>query len=240
MDTAKIEDEPDNKNNHVPLSARLVERGAVDQSDYVGRGRQKRWSVSWLNAGVVHMALPEGGYTWQGLRWRFPSVLPREKPKSDPGFPYNLILGVHPSFYHPSQPRNWSHVIGCCDVTEWNHQDASGYAEALEAVDHDRRTSIVYVPRPVPKDRLGHWRGRLAREGRMLLMARGPSWQRDAGYFDVAWEQLDWPRYPVNWCDNWLRNYLDRWEIRREKGHFWRYVLKSAQGESSSTKNFYL
>ena len=89
---AKIADEPDNKNNHVPLSARLVERGAVDQSDYVGRGRQKRWSVSWLNAGVVHMALPEGGYTWQGLRWRFPSVLPREKPKSDPGFPYNLIL----------------------------------------------------------------------------------------------------------------------------------------------------
>ncbi len=56
----KIEEDPDNEEDHVPLSARLVERGAVDQSDYVGRGRQKRWSISWLNAGVVHMALPNG------------------------------------------------------------------------------------------------------------------------------------------------------------------------------------
>ena len=114
--------------------------------------------------------------------------------------------------------------------------------------DHDiRLVEIFYIPRKavptldfsvrrrgfglkqVPKDKLGHWCEELALEGRLLLRAQSPDWQRSAGYFGVGWGPINWPRQG-QWTGNWLKAYLDRWSVEREKKRpeIRRYMLRIA------------
>ena len=164
---AKIDDDEEDR-NHDPRAGRVSQRGEVQQDDYKGRGRQKRFSNACVNNGEdfprglkIHgwEDVYDGKVKVSGLNRKLPAPLRRTAvaPKLDVGIPKG----------------------------RWRKKLA-------------REVWQKYGLEPVPKDKLGRWREELAMEPTLRAGSSLVRWQREAGYFRPGREDCGVPESGVH------------------------------------------
>jgi hypothetical protein len=186
---AKIEDDQ----QEFDASARMAQpRGDVDQADYARHGREKRFSGSCHNGCADHKS---------GLGERLSTG---ERPCD------GKVVVLYPNGPNPKLQATIRR---------------SAVAPPADVGMSGRRTSSVIVDlrkfglAPVPKNELRHWREELAAEPRLRAGSSLVAWQREAGYFRPCREDWGFPDRPNGWGDNWLKAYLDRWELVLDKNY---------------------
>jgi hypothetical protein len=119
----------------------------------------------------------------------------------------------------------WKYDDGKVEVGNPNPR-AIFYIPRMAKSELARHAGGTFTLRPVPADKLGHWREELALEGRLKMGATAAVWQRESAYFRVDWGLPDRP----NGCGyNRLKAYLDRLELDQDKNYL-SLRLKAALG----------